>query len=40
MAEKPTDVKLSDLMSPKGKKPKAKKKFARDYSEAKAACGR
>lgn len=35
----PKSAKLSDLMRPKGK-PKAKKKeFARDYKEAKAACG-
>lgn len=39
MAEKPTDVKLSALMSPKGKKPKGKKKFAKSYKEAKEACG-
>ena len=38
MAEK--DVKLSELMSVKGKRPKAKKKFAGDYKEAKAACGK
>lgn len=40
MADKSKDVKLSDLMSSKGKKPKGKsKRFARDYKEAKRACG-
>lgn len=34
----PKDVKLSDLMKPAGK-PKGKKKFAKDYKEAKRACG-
>lgn len=35
----PKDAKLSDLMKPKSK-PKAKKKsFAKDYKEARAACG-
>jgi len=37
MSEK--SAKLSDLMRTEAKKPKAKK-FARDYKEAKAACGR
>lgn len=39
MTEKPREVKLSDLMRPKDK-PKAKsKRFAKDYKEAKRACG-
>lgn len=38
MAEK--EVKLSELMTPKGKKPKAKKKFAGSYTEAKRASER
>lgn len=39
MADRPKDAKLSDLMRPPGK-PKAKKKsFAKDYKEAKQACG-
>jgi hypothetical protein len=40
MTEKPKDAKLSDLMRPSGKpKVKNKKKFAKDYREAKEACG-
>lgn len=40
MAEKSTDVKLGDLMRSKGK-PKGKSKgFAKNYSEAKRACGK
>lgn len=40
MTDKPKDMKLSDLMRPKGKPLKAKKKsFAKDYKEARAACG-
>jgi len=35
--EKPKEVKLSELM--RAGKPKAKKKFAKDYKEAKKACG-
>jgi hypothetical protein len=37
MAEKARDVKLGDLMRTAKSKPK--KKFAKDYKEAKRACG-
>jgi len=39
MAEKPRDVKLSDLMRPKGKRKEKPKRYANSYREAKAACG-
>jgi hypothetical protein len=38
MADKPKDAKLSDLMRP-ASKPKGKKKFAKNYKEAKESCG-
>lgn len=39
MTDKPKDVKLSDLMRPKGAVKAKKKSFAKDYKEAKQACG-
>lgn len=39
MSDKPKDAKLSDLMRPKGKSKAKKKSFAKDYKEAKEACG-
>lgn len=35
----PKDAKLSDLMRPKGIVQAKKKSFAKDYKEAKKACG-
>lgn len=40
MAAKTPDVKLSDLMAPKGgRKKKPKPTFAKDYKQAREACG-